>query len=98
MTPCKAAPLRPLLLARAAGDVADDVEKSSSSGLDFLTVGDFWGPPMAHVDPAPPGPKDCKHRGEELVSYQFIRETAGQKVSPLAGSVVVALTDKMLLS
>ena len=64
----------------------------------MMIVGDFWGPPMAHVAPAPPGPKDCKHRGEELVSYQFIRETAGQKVSPLAGSVVVALTDKMLLS
>ena len=36
-----AAPLRPLLLARAAGDVADDVDEIKSSGLDFLTVGDF---------------------------------------------------------
>ena len=28
------------------------------------------GPPMAQVDPAFPGPKDCKLRKEELVSYQ----------------------------
>ena len=42
------------------------------------------GPLMAQVDPAPPGPKDCKLRKEELVSYQFI--CAGQKVNPLAGS------------
>ena len=55
--------------------------KSSSSGLDFLTVGDFVRAPNAQVDPAFPGPKDCKLRKEELVSYQFI-STAGQKVSP----------------
>ena len=47
-------------------------KKTSPSGLDFLTVGDFWGPPLAHGDPAPLGPKDCKLKGEELVSYQFI--------------------------
>ena len=52
---------------------------------------------MAQVDPALPGPKDCKLRKEELVLYQFI-STAGQKVSPLAGSDVVALTDSVLLT
>ena len=47
-------------------------KKTSPSGLDFLTVGDFSGPPLAHGDPAPLGPKECKLKGEELVSYQFI--------------------------
>ena len=32
----------------------------------------FRGPPLAHGDPAPLGPKECKLKGEELVSYQFI--------------------------
>ena len=36
------------------------------------TVGDYSGPPLAHGDPAPLGPKECKLKGEELVSYQFI--------------------------
>ena len=34
---------------------------------------------MAQDDPALPGPKDCKLRKEELVSYQFI-STAGQEM------------------
>ena len=33
----------------------------------IIIVGDFWGPPLTQVDPDPPGPKDCKLRGEELV-------------------------------
>ena len=35
-------------------------------------VGDFSGPQLAHGDPAPLGPKDCKLKREELASYQFI--------------------------
>ena len=57
----------------------------SISNCEVVVVGDFSGPPLAHGDPAPLGPKECKLKGEELVSYQFI-STAGQKVSPLAGS------------
>ena len=56
------------------------------------------GPPQAHGDPAPLGPKERKLKREELVFYQFI-STAGQKVSPLAGSRDVgAMTVEMLLT
>ena len=51
---------------------------------------------MAQVDPALPGPKDCKLRKEELL-YQFI-STVGQKVSPQQGLDVDALTDNALCS
>ena len=49
------------------------------------------GPPKAQVDPAPLGPKERKLKREELALYQFIC-TAGQKVSPLAGSRDVGAT------
>ena len=45
----------------------------------------YLGPPQAHGDPAPLGPKERKLKREELVFYQFI-QAAGQKVSPLTGS------------
>ena len=44
--------------AKVVADVVAD-HRRSPSGLDLLTVGDFWkGPPKAQVDPAPLGPKD----------------------------------------
>ena len=67
-----------------------------------VVVFEFWrfylGPPQAHGDPAPLGPKERKLKREELVFYQFI-QAAGQKVSPLTGSWDVgAMTVFMLLT
>ena len=59
--------------------------KSSSSGLDFLTVGDFgalhW--PMSTLPPL--APKIVSSEEKNLFRTSLFC-TAGQKVSPLAGS------------
>ena len=40
--------------------------------FNWLQLLEIFGPPLAHGDPAPLGPKERKLKREELVFYQFI--------------------------